>query len=46
MYRAMSAEVEAAREARSKVCIKLWQLKQKQKQLVRLELRYVYSYDS
>ena len=39
MYRAMVAETEAAREARGKVYIELWQLKYKQ--LGRLELRYV-----
>ena len=42
--RAMAAEaevprVEAVRESRVKVCIELWQ--PKQKQLGRLELRYV-----
>ena len=36
----MAAEAEAAREARAKVYIELWQLKQKQ--LGKLELRYIY----
>ena len=41
MYRSMAAEAEAeaAREARGKVYIEIWQLKQKQ--LERLELRYI-----
>ena len=40
----MTAEAEAAMEARAKVYIEIWQLKQKQ--LRRLELRYVKSYGS
>ena len=41
LQRAMAAEAEAAREARAKVYIEPWQLKKKQKQLGRLDLRYV-----
>ena len=36
----MAAEAEAAWETRAKVCIELWQLKQKQ--LGRLKLRCIY----
>ena len=44
MYRAMAAEAEAeaAEEARSKVYIEQWKLKQKQ--IERLELRYINIY--
>ena len=39
LQRAMAAEAEAAREARAKVYIELWQLKLKQQG--KLELRYI-----